>query len=52
MFELILHYTYKLSGETVDFSRNDNHGFRTVVPYVPDGRMSESGALRFSGGQL
>lgn len=52
MLELIVHHSYKQSGENVDISSNDNHGVRTVVPHVPDGRMSGNGALRFSGGQL
>jgi hypothetical protein len=47
MLELILHHTYKLDGEAVDLSRHHNHGYRTDVSYVADGREPGSGALLF-----
>ena len=50
MFKLILHHTYKLLGEAIDVSHNDNHGFRTAVNYLADGRATDSGALQFAGG--
>lgn len=50
MFKLILHHTYKLAGEAIDISDNENHGFRTAAPFLPDGRSSGSGAIQFSGG--
>lgn len=50
MFKLILHHTYKLGGEAVDISHNDNHGFRTAAPFQPNGMAANSGALVFGGG--
>ncbi len=50
MFKLILHHTYKLAGEAVDTSHNENHGFRTAVPFLPDGISPGSGVLEFAGG--
>jgi hypothetical protein len=50
MFKLILHHTYKMQGEAVDLSRNNNHGFRTAVTYASDGITPDSGALAFAGG--
>ena len=50
MLKLILHHTYEVMGEGVDLSGNGNHGFRTSVPYLPNGRAAQSGALTFSGG--
>jgi len=50
MLKLILHHTYKLAGEAVDISHNDNHGFRTAVGFLANGMAPASGALQFAGG--
>lgn len=47
MFKLILHHTYKMYGEAVDISRNENHGFRTAVSYTADGTGANTGVLNF-----
>jgi len=48
MFTQILHHTYKLGGEAIDVSGNDNYGQRTDTQYVVDGRSSDTGALEYT----
>ncbi|MBZ0303467.1 MAG: IPT/TIG domain-containing protein [Anaerolineae bacterium] len=50
MFKLILHHTYEILGEAFDLSGYGNHGFRTSVPFQPNGMSANSGTLTFSGG--